>query len=572
MAKKTAAAAAAAPAPAPAIELPPPPPVGSFEMVDRLRIQRSSWNPRRHFDQAALEELAASIRTHGLIEPLVVRRNEGPASTMLELVAGERRLRAAQLAELHEVPVVIRELTDEQAFDIAIGENAQRRDLHPLEEAEAFAVKRDRFHRTIEEIATQVGKSRQYVATRLKLTELCQEARAAFLEGKIESAAIALLVARIPDEKLQREAVKAITSWNGGEGMTYAEARHHVHGEYMLELGSAPFSIADAALVAVAGACTTCPKRTGNQRELFEDVDKADVCTDPACYRTKVDAEWRRRTTAAKEEGVEIIAQADAKKLFYSEYSNEPSGSEWTALDRTCYDDTAGRQRTYRQLLGGKKAKPDAIVRNPHSGAIVELLRAKGLKKRLRDAGHDLDAERKAKHGATKDIVDKDTARWKEERARLDRERAVTERLDDLVVARAVAEASAARENRELSLVLVRLAAMSLDDIERFERVLKRRGIAVAGKESEDELAKKLLAHAEPLSAGLLRGLLLELLYELVPGWGQDPQGRKLLLEYFELDEKELRKEAAAAVKAAEKEQPEPAKKKGRKAAASEEE
>lgn len=569
--KKTAEAAAAeaaAPAPLPA-PLGPPPPVGRFELVSRARICLSRTNPRKYFDPARMAELEASVREHGIIVPLIVRPWTPGVALLnrtetrdLELVAGERRFTAAGKVGLDEVPVVVQDLTDEQAFDVQLLENGQRADIHPLEEADAFAHKRNHFHRSIEEIAQQTGKTPLYVTTRLKLTELCDAARKAFLEGKVASAAIALLIARIPDEKLQRDALKSITEY-GGEGMTYRQARDHVQREFMLELGKAPFSIARADLVPEAGACTSCPKRTGNQRELFEDVDSKDVCTDPACYRDKVDAEWKARVAAAKAQDIEVMPVAEAKKLLPYEHSSLGgySSNEYADLDSECYDDTAPRRRTYRQLLAGKgkakrEVKPDVLVRHPHTGAIIEAVKKKGLEKRLREAGHDFKAERKAKQSEAQGIVDHDTAKWKEERARQEREQAIDDKLGTLVLEEAAsAVRGMARESFDFWKLIVQLAVMVVEDFHDFheEGFFKRHGIEIDA--DKDDEATIILAHVATLgSASSVRGFAFELLAGAIPGWGMGrTKLRELLAGHFELDVKELKKRATAAVKEDEK-------------------
>jgi ParB family chromosome partitioning protein len=156
--------------------------------------------PRRIFADDAIDELAASIRARGLLQPILVRPL-GP--DRYEIVAGERRWRAAQRAKLHEVPVIIRELTDEQAAEIGLIENVQRVDLNPVEEARAYQRLAETYKRTHEEIAKAVGKSRSHVANTLRLLALPDTAIEALLLGGITAGhARALLAAPEPQSIL----------------------------------------------------------------------------------------------------------------------------------------------------------------------------------------------------------------------------------------------------------------------------------------------------------------------------------------------------------------------------------
>jgi ParB family transcriptional regulator, chromosome partitioning protein len=150
--------------------------------------------PRRHFDEAALDDLAESIASRGLIQPIVVR----PHGHSYQIVAGERRWRAAQRARLHEVPVIVRELTDAETMEIALVENIQRQDLNAIEEAEAYARLIGEFGHTQEALAKLVHKSRSHVANLLRLLDLPQPVRQMVVEGKIEMGHARALIG-VPD-------------------------------------------------------------------------------------------------------------------------------------------------------------------------------------------------------------------------------------------------------------------------------------------------------------------------------------------------------------------------------------
>lgn len=152
-----------------------------FLMVSLSEIQANPYQPRRFFNQEKIEELAASIREKGVLQPLIVTRKNG----QYELIAGERRFRAAALAELKEVPVIIREIEPRESLELAMIENIQREDLNPLEEAKAYQELIDRFGYTQEEVARKVSKGRATVSNMLRLLKLPTKAREALQAGWI---------------------------------------------------------------------------------------------------------------------------------------------------------------------------------------------------------------------------------------------------------------------------------------------------------------------------------------------------------------------------------------------------
>lgn len=148
-------------------------------------IRANPDQPRRTFDPASLSELAESIRAKGIIQPIVVRAVDGDVP--YEIVAGERRWRAAQMAQLHEVPVVIRSFTDLEVVEIAIIENIQRADLNSVEEAMAFRQLMDRFGHTQEKLAEALSKSRSHIANTLRLLTLPEEVQDLVVVGKLSA-------------------------------------------------------------------------------------------------------------------------------------------------------------------------------------------------------------------------------------------------------------------------------------------------------------------------------------------------------------------------------------------------
>lgn len=151
--------------------------------VDKLTPGK--YQPRRHFEDAALEQLAESIAAHGVLQPLLVRPLG--ATGTYEIIAGERRWRAAQKAQVHEVPVVIQDLDDLQALEIALVENLQREDLNALEEAEGYQRLIDEFGHTQEALARQLGKSRSHVANMLRLLKLPESVKQMIEQGTLSA-------------------------------------------------------------------------------------------------------------------------------------------------------------------------------------------------------------------------------------------------------------------------------------------------------------------------------------------------------------------------------------------------
>src|SRR5437764_3742240 len=163
-------------------------------------------NPRRNYSEAELDELAASIKEHGIIQPVVVRSLRG-AKDAYEIIAGERRWRAAQRAALHEIPIVPFEATDGEALELAIIENVQRADLNPLEEAAGYQALASEYQHSHEDIAKVVGKSRSHVSNTMRLLKLPEPVKAYIHAGKITAGAARMLVGATDPEEMAREIV-----------------------------------------------------------------------------------------------------------------------------------------------------------------------------------------------------------------------------------------------------------------------------------------------------------------------------------------------------------------------------
>jgi ParB family chromosome partitioning protein len=187
-------------------------------------LEPGAFQPRRHFDEEALKGLADSIRERGVLEPLLVRPIKG--TDRFEIVAGERRWRAAQIAKTHEVPVIIRDMTDREALEFGLIENIQRQDLSPLEEAEGYKRLMDEFQHTQDNLAKIIGKSRPHIANMLRILTLPQPVKQMIEKGEIsigharaiitcpEPLALAVLIAKKGLNVRQAEALAKRTNPN----------------------------------------------------------------------------------------------------------------------------------------------------------------------------------------------------------------------------------------------------------------------------------------------------------------------------------------------------------------------
>jgi ParB family chromosome partitioning protein len=169
-------------------------------------IRPNPRNPRREFTPAQLDELANSIRERGIIQPIAVRPVRG-ANDSFEIIAGERRWQAAQRAGLHDVPVVVLDVSDVEALELAIVENVQREDLNPLEEASGYQALIDEFKYHQDEIAKVVGKSRSHIANMLRLLKLPEFVKAAMRTGQISAGHARALIGHPEPEKLAQQII-----------------------------------------------------------------------------------------------------------------------------------------------------------------------------------------------------------------------------------------------------------------------------------------------------------------------------------------------------------------------------
>jgi ParB/RepB/Spo0J family partition protein len=311
------------------------------------QLTESTTNYRRSHDEAKHEELVASIRQHGILTPLVVRQVTQDPNWIHEVAAGHRRLRAARVAGVEMVPVVVRAMDDREFAEIMITENLQRVDPDPLDEADAYQEMINSLGYDVATLAAKFGKSETYVRHRLVLTRIVPEVRTALSDGAIELGH-AVLLARV-DEDRQRELLQSellaphkmrrvVTREDIVDGETYetdlevdpndasqldgavavtfypAHTRTSVGdlrramARQLLPLAPVKWDRDDATLVPTAGSCTACPKRTGANPALFEEFDESDDrCADAACYGAKKTAYLEARVQACRSQAPKLV-------------------------------------------------------------------------------------------------------------------------------------------------------------------------------------------------------------------------------------------------------------------------
>ena len=235
-------------------------------------VRPSPRNPRRTFREEGLEELAASIREKGIIQPIVVRPS---GETAFEIVAGERRWRAAQRAGLHEVPVVVVELTEREALEVAIIENVQRADLNPLEEAQGYEALMAQFDYSQSDLARVIGKSRPHIANTLRLMKLPDGVKAYLADGRISAGAARALLSHDDPERLARQILE--------KGLTVRDVEALGKAKAALTRAVAPEKDADTRalekrLADALGLAVTLQAKgeAGELRIRFSDLDQLD--------------------------------------------------------------------------------------------------------------------------------------------------------------------------------------------------------------------------------------------------------------------------------------------------------
>lgn len=435
-----------APAPAAAVESQ----TVESRIVPRTCIVPSPTNPRKTFTN--LDELAQSIRAQGIVQPIVVRRvpqveliepdmlpgskwqvkitqSDGtveysahdleqtarmeyemrkPGKAQFEIIAGERRWRGAELAELDQVPVVVRAMSDKQVIEAQHVENLQREGVSPAEEAESYRKLLDTKIHTVDSLAERLGIKRSTLYLRLKLTRISPAVRV-LVDAKRMPWTVAELVGRLPGEKLQKLALEKLMRGEYEEHkdgdylpncVSFRRAKEILEDDFVVDLKGAPFDTetryegkirnrlkedgeADLALV---GPCSTCPRRSGNCKEEFPDIESPNVCTDPDCFAAKRSAQEKELRHKYEAEGAHVVTGKDAQKCF-GYYSDEPANG-YTRLDAQY----PGTNKPIKKLLKGVEPTPTfAIVK----GKAKKIYALEDVHKALVEAGVEVKAPKK---------------------------------------------------------------------------------------------------------------------------------------------------------------------------------
>jgi len=449
-------------------------------------LTESSTNPRKTFDEERLEELAQSIRSHGVLSPLVVRSSKGH----FEIVSGARRYRAAQRAGLAEVPVRLLELTDGDAQELQIIENVQRADVHPFEEAQGFQALLDREggEYTIERIAARTGKAAAHVAKRLKLLGLTPAVADAFAAGTI-GVEHAQLIAKLAPDAQETALAHCFDGYFAADNKerSLVPARRleaWIAQNVYLSLQSVPFSKDDETLLPEAGSCARCPKRTGFNTLLFSEV-REDSCSDAGCFNRKLDAHITQRRETMP--GLVLI----------SEKYDIPGGT--AVLPRRNYVEVIARK-----AKKGKQVRPDERLCSHLSPAIHTEGMDKGrLVKVCADKSCPI-------HFHEQQQQDKQQAEWKAERIAAKRKAKQTLALRHRLlaeVAKRVKPPFGAEELRIVARFLLRSMSHDLAC-----RLAKRHGLENPKQPRDWQMAEKARQLYRRADASELASLVFELM------------------------------------------------------------
>ncbi len=349
--------------------------------VPLASIRLSKHNPRKSFDPTRLAELADDIKRRGVQEPALLRPIAGSEGTF-EIVFGERRFRASEKAEQETLPAVVREMSDDEAYELRIIENLQREDLHPLDEADAFhrlyrkAFKEKKSHdESLTLVSAQVAKAPEMIAQRMKLRDLTEDAKEAFRKGKM-LLGHAFHLARLREDEQKKtlqwmlsrgQEVQTTKGWRRVHLMPgIPELKLWIQQHVFLDLTRAPFDTADKTLNPKMGACTDCQFRTGNQPKLFGDVREGSTCTVRECWLGKRNASLVNLAgSIAKELGVKSVLKVG---IGYS-------GSNESKVPVDAYVDYNSEARIVKKGNECKDTKPGVItwIRQANEGGGMKV-------------------------------------------------------------------------------------------------------------------------------------------------------------------------------------------------------
>ena len=450
-------------------------------------LVRSVTN-RKTFTPQALQEMADSISEKGVLQPIIVRpvdsiENEEvkaaaiKAGAKYEIVMGERRFRGSKLAKKPEIKAIVRRLNDHDALMEQVIENAQREDPQPLEEAEQYNGLLTSGKMAIDDLAAKVGKTKTFIYQRVSLLKLPDKAKAGLRSGKL-SLPVALLIARIPNRTVAVYATDRMLKGNNqGDSFSIQDAQRIIFAECMTQLKDAPFDPKDKTLVPESGVCASCPKRTGNQKELFADVGRADVCTDPVCFRAKREAALNVLLVKAKEEGKRVLSAGESAALYPYQHGQLNYNAPYIELKQHC---PFSPKKTWGQVIAKlpKAERPEIIVAVDKEGTLHELVG----KKEAGEAAKALDLATPAEtRGDLSPCSIEQRRKAKESREKHD----ATIRAVDLVISEVIAQQSCLKDNGKRCASLLLMLATKTAHFDTMRRVAKRYGFTTPKKDGE---------------------------------------------------------------------------------------
>jgi ParB/RepB/Spo0J family partition protein len=278
-----------------------------LQFVPLQAIRPSPTNPRKKFDTKKIASLAESIKANGVMQAILVRPTSGPCDHDFEVVDGHRRFLAAQVAGIDEIPAKVEDLSDAQCIEKQVIANAQREDLSPIEEAEAYAGLIKQLAYTPEMIGEKVGKGRTSIYNTLKLLSLCDEGKELVNTGELNRS-IAEMIAQISSAKDQEIAIeRVIRGHEHSPGpMSYRDAKQYLKNRFTNSLTHAIFEV--EAQYGDLTPCTACPKNTSCNADLkAEHNNEEDHCTDSSCFEVKSERKREEVAAGLRDDGFEVF-------------------------------------------------------------------------------------------------------------------------------------------------------------------------------------------------------------------------------------------------------------------------
>lgn len=511
-----------------------------LEMVSLDKITPSGTNPRKSFPADSLLELAESIKTYGVKQPILIRPlaryellapdltekrwhivtsepgglrgheyvdtvdkakarfaklTKGRDGKEFEIVCGERRYRASILANRKTIPCVIETLGDKEARLIQGIENLQREDLNPIEEAEGYKRLMEEDKLTVKDLQEKLGKSRSHIFAKLALLKVSPAVRKAMEGGQLE-ASIGALIGRVPGKALQEQALERIAFSKHDDPMSYRTAKEWLETHFTVDLKAAKFDRKRA----YAGtphdcACEACPRRSGNARDEFPDIKSPDVCTDPLCFKLRGEIHGKDVAAALAGKGARVLSAKETKDLFDADGEFRGYRGEYERLDETTWQ--CGNERnSYKKLLGEHAPNIVAIAPN---GEAIRVFSKKDLSALLEKAG----VKQERSSGGGRSAAEK----------KLDAEVKMRKEVAKAIVPDLLNKLMTGHEAASLKLAVWRMLADSAYDhtsIDDHAFVAKRRGLCKVQNDARASLEKFIKASQNDALALAL--LTLELL------------------------------------------------------------